>query len=199
MTIERNGAKYELCLSHQTVNLRDSDKAVTSVDVIEKERVALKSTNIWLRIEADFTNHQDRASFYYSEDGMVFTKLGEDYKMRSWVPALPSSTMPQRPLAVTSTSIISTIPCKNIWLASAPPCAYKPLFSFLLSFPLRPFVPSPFCSASLLFGVPSVRCPSVLRSLRCGVFVGRHLWRQSPPLFKNIENQPQIHHHPLPK
>lgn len=82
MTIERNGAKYELCLSHQTVNLRDSDKAVTSVDVIEKERVALKSTNIWLRIEADFTNHQDRASFYYSEDGMVFTKLGEDYKMR---------------------------------------------------------------------------------------------------------------------
>jgi beta-xylosidase len=82
MTIERNGAKYELCLSHQTVNLRDSDKAVTSVDVIEKERVVLKSTNIWLRIEADFTNHQDRASFYYSEDGMVFTKLGEDYKMR---------------------------------------------------------------------------------------------------------------------
>ena len=82
MTVERNGKDYELSLTNQTVNLRDSDKMVTGVDIEEKERLSLKSKNIWLRIEADFTNHQDRATFYYSTDGKQFQKIGDNFRMR---------------------------------------------------------------------------------------------------------------------
>ena len=82
MTVERNGKSYELSLTNQTVNLRDSDKAVTGVDSQEKARVSLQSTSVWLRIVADFTNHQERATFFFSEDGKWFRKIGEDFRMR---------------------------------------------------------------------------------------------------------------------
>ncbi len=82
MTIERKGKDYQLVVTSQTVNLRDSDKAVMSVDMKEEERINLKNTTIWLRIETDFTNHQDRATFYYSIDGKTFSKIGKDYRMR---------------------------------------------------------------------------------------------------------------------
>ena len=81
LTIERQGKQYELTLTHQTVNLRDSDKAVISVDVDEKARIRLKQQTVWLRIDADFTNHQDRATLYYSTDGKDFMQLG-NFKMR---------------------------------------------------------------------------------------------------------------------
>ena len=62
--------------------LRDGDKAVTSVDSEEIERVNIKNTTLWLRIDADFTNHKDCASFSFSEDGKNFRKIGKDFRMR---------------------------------------------------------------------------------------------------------------------
>jgi len=82
LTIERKGKNFELSMSNQTVNLRDEDKAVMSVDKEEKARVSLKKKMVWLRIKADFTNHQERATFYYSEDGKSFKKVGDDFRMR---------------------------------------------------------------------------------------------------------------------
>ena len=82
LTIERKGKNYELSMTNQTVNLRDSDKLVTSVDIDEKDRVALKDKTIWLRIEADFTNHQNKATFYYSTDGKNFQEIGENFRMQ---------------------------------------------------------------------------------------------------------------------
>ena len=82
MTVERNGKDYVLTMTNQTVNLRDGDKAVTSVDSEEIERVNIKNTTLWLRIDADFTNHKDCASFSFSEDGKNFRKIGKDFRMR---------------------------------------------------------------------------------------------------------------------
>jgi beta-xylosidase len=82
LTIERKGKNYELSMTNQTVNLRDSDKLVTSVDIDEKDRVAMKDKTIWLRIEADFTNHQNKATFYYSTDGKNFQEIGENFRMQ---------------------------------------------------------------------------------------------------------------------
>jgi beta-xylosidase len=82
LTVERNGKDYVLTMKNQTVNLRDGDKAVTSVDSEEIERVNIKNTTLWLRIDADFTNHKDCASFSFSEDGKNFRKIGKDFRMR---------------------------------------------------------------------------------------------------------------------
>ena len=46
LTVERNGKDYVLTMKNQTVNLRDGDKAVTSVDSEEIERVNIKNKNI---------------------------------------------------------------------------------------------------------------------------------------------------------
>ena len=82
LDIARTGKRYELSMSRQVVHLRDSDKAVTKVDIEEKARITLSQKTIWLRIEADFTNHQDRATFYYSTDGKTFRQLGSDFRMQ---------------------------------------------------------------------------------------------------------------------
>ena len=82
LDIVRTGKRYELSMSRQVVHLRDSDKAVTKVDIEEKARITLNQKTIWLRIEADFTNHQDCATFYYSTDGKTFRQLGSDFRMQ---------------------------------------------------------------------------------------------------------------------
>lgn len=82
LDIARTGKRYELSMSRQVVHLRDSDKAVTKVDIEEKARITLNQKTIWLRIEADFANHQDRATFYYSTDGKTFRQLGSDFRMQ---------------------------------------------------------------------------------------------------------------------
>lgn len=82
MTVERNGKDYVLTMTNQVVNLRDDDKAVTDVESEETERVKLRKTTLWLRIEADFTNHKDCAFFSFSEDGKIFRKVGKNFRMR---------------------------------------------------------------------------------------------------------------------
>ena len=84
LTIRKQGRRYVLTMSEQTVALSDREKAVTSVDEKVVETVDLpKTETLRLRIDADFNVGRDVAAFYYSLDGVQWTRIGTaDYKMR---------------------------------------------------------------------------------------------------------------------
>lgn len=82
LAVKNEAGKKFLTMSSQVVNLTSKEKAITSVDIEEKERVELKLDTIYLKIDADFNVNQDIAKFYYSFDNETWTKIGEDYKMR---------------------------------------------------------------------------------------------------------------------
>ena len=86
LTIKRQGKKFFLEMSEQSVQLTEREKAVTKVDEKVIETVELKlpkrSNNVWLRVDGDFNVGKDLATFYYSLDGEQWTKIGTDgYKM----------------------------------------------------------------------------------------------------------------------
>ncbi|MBR5686566.1 MAG: glycoside hydrolase 43 family protein [Prevotella sp.] len=91
LTIARDGKKYTLTMSEQSVTLNPQNKAVEKVEVKDVESVELfkgsKSKVIYLRLDADFRagerfGGKDLAQFYYSTDGQNWTKIGNDYRMR---------------------------------------------------------------------------------------------------------------------
>lgn len=71
-----------------------------NVETEEKARISLKEKTVWLRVEADFSNQQDRATFYYrrterrSSNWAPTSTCSLTTRGFSWVHALPSSTMP---------------------------------------------------------------------------------------------------------
>lgn len=76
-----NGKKY-LTMSTDSVSLNNSDKAVIGVKSEKKERVKVKQSVIYLRIDGDFRLHRDIATCYYSLDNKTWKKIGTDFKMR---------------------------------------------------------------------------------------------------------------------
>ena len=82
LTVCRQGGKWSLAMSEQTVFLTDREKAVERVEETVKETVRLKHKRIWLRIDGDFTAGRDVATFYYSTDGATWQRIGTDYKMQ---------------------------------------------------------------------------------------------------------------------
>ena len=68
-------------MSTQSVSLSKKDKRVTDVKVEEKERVACKKDLVYLRIDGDFANKKDEATFYYSYDNKEWIRIGEPCKM----------------------------------------------------------------------------------------------------------------------
>ncbi|MDR0982752.1 MAG: glycoside hydrolase 43 family protein [Culturomica sp.] len=82
LSVIMEGNKKYLTMSTSVVELRDSDKAILKVDVVEKERVELTGNIIYLRIDADFSQHRDLATFYYSLDNRNWIKIGTDFKMK---------------------------------------------------------------------------------------------------------------------
>lgn len=90
LTVRKEGKRLTLSMSEQSVSLTDREKAVTGVEEKTVERVALKQSRIWLRIDGDFrpagqpgpAAGRDLATFYYSLDGRQWTKIGSDYRMR---------------------------------------------------------------------------------------------------------------------
>ncbi len=91
LTVKRDGKKYTLTMSEQSVTLNPHNKAVEKVEVKDVESVELfkgsKSKVIYLRMDADFRpggrfGGKDLAQFYYSTDGQKWTKIGNDYRMR---------------------------------------------------------------------------------------------------------------------
>lgn len=82
LTICREGKRTYLTMSTAVVNLTDKDKAITSVDEQEKQRVAITSQSVYLRIDADFRPGSDIATLYYSTDGDEWIKIGTGFKMQ---------------------------------------------------------------------------------------------------------------------
>ncbi len=90
LTIKRQGKKYVLEMSEQSVQLTDREKKVTDAteNVVESVNLNIKSRQlVYLRIDADFRPNgrgggNDLATFYYSIDGQEWTKIGSDYRLR---------------------------------------------------------------------------------------------------------------------
>lgn len=91
LTIMKEGKRWILSMSEQSVSLTDREKRVTDVKITEKETIELKQKKIWLRVDGDFRPFKDNdgvkiggdmATFYYSLDGEQWVKIGSDFKMR---------------------------------------------------------------------------------------------------------------------
>lgn len=91
LTIKKEGKRWILSMSEQSVSLTDREKRVTDVKIAEKETIELKQKKIWLRVDGDFRPFKDNdgvkiggdmATFYYSLDGEQWVKIGSDFKMR---------------------------------------------------------------------------------------------------------------------
>ncbi len=63
--VVENGSKF--------IVMKDRDE--------EKARVELPKNKVWLRLDCDFTDGVDRATFHYSLNGRKWTQLGGDFKM----------------------------------------------------------------------------------------------------------------------
>lgn len=81
LSVVDEGGKRYIRLTSESVALRDSDKAVTSVRRETLFNAPLKAGKIYLRIDADFRLNRDVAQFYYSLDNKEWHRVGPDYKM----------------------------------------------------------------------------------------------------------------------
>ncbi len=81
LTVSREGKNTYLTMAEQVVYLTDNDKIVERVDNDKKEQVKIGNHHIYLRIDGDFLPHRDIATFYYSEDGKKWSKIGSDFQM----------------------------------------------------------------------------------------------------------------------
>ena len=91
LTIKKEGKRWILSMTEQSVSLTDREKRVTDVKITEKETIELKQKKIWLRVDGDFRPFKDNdgvkiggdmATFYYSLDGEQWVKIGSDFMMR---------------------------------------------------------------------------------------------------------------------
>lgn len=78
--VKEKGEKH-LVMSTQSVSLSDKEKRVTDIKIVEKERVDCKRDFIYLRIDGDFADKKDEATFYYSYDKKEWKQIGESCKM----------------------------------------------------------------------------------------------------------------------
>lgn len=85
LTIERNGSKYELVLTHEEVALTNQEHAIREVKRQEVIRIAMnKNRQIALKVTGDFRpGAKDNATFWYSIDGgKQWQQIGGNYQMR---------------------------------------------------------------------------------------------------------------------
>ena len=54
---------------------------MTAVEVLEKERMDCEKEVVYLRMEGDFADKKDEATFYYSYDKKTWKRIGEPCKM----------------------------------------------------------------------------------------------------------------------
>lgn len=87
LLVSRDKGKTTLAQQAQVMTLSDYEKwdtlhTVSSVDVDEAERVAIKGGKVWLRIDGDFRLGKDTATFQYSTDGKRWHAIGRPFHMR---------------------------------------------------------------------------------------------------------------------
>lgn len=85
--IKKQGRKLMLEMTTLSVKLTQREKAVERVDEKVVESIDIKKQNsklkaLWLRIDADFRDGKDTATFYYSTDGETWQRMGNDFRMR---------------------------------------------------------------------------------------------------------------------
>lgn len=81
LAISRKGDSYELTARTASVEIGGPDHAVTGVTSEDIETVAIATSDIWLRIDADFMPGHDIATFSYSTDGTEWHPIGEPFRM----------------------------------------------------------------------------------------------------------------------
>ena len=82
LSVVMSGDKKYLTMATNVVELNGPEKTILKVDAIEKERIELTRNTIYLRIDCDFSQHRDLATFYYSLDNQHWAKIGQDFKMK---------------------------------------------------------------------------------------------------------------------
>jgi beta-xylosidase len=73
------------------VKMEDGKKFIVMINAgsgtaVEEERVSLKESFIYLKVTCDFTDLRDEANFFYSLDGICWTKIGNVLKMQYTLP-----------------------------------------------------------------------------------------------------------------
>lgn len=86
LSVVKDGDRKHLVMSDDVVHFDENDpenrKMISRVHSDEKERVELNQDIVYLRINCDFTNKKEQASFYYSLDNKEWKKIGTDFRMR---------------------------------------------------------------------------------------------------------------------
>ena len=86
LSVIKDGSKKYLVMSEDVVNFDQSDrersKTIKEVISVEKERVEITQDIIYLRIDCDFTEKKELASFFYSTDNKDWKKIGSGFRMR---------------------------------------------------------------------------------------------------------------------
>mgnify|MGYP003290337446 CR=1 FL=1 len=83
LAVEMSGGEKSLTMSAQNAIFeRGRNHGIQRVEVEEHGRVKLSQDVIYLRIDGDFTNRQDKASFYYSLDNKEWKEFGKSIRMR---------------------------------------------------------------------------------------------------------------------
>ncbi len=85
LTIERDGSKTFLVLTHEEIELTNQEHALKELKREEIARVNISGKKqIALKITGDFQpKHNDNATFWYSLDGgKQWQQIGGDYRMR---------------------------------------------------------------------------------------------------------------------
>ena len=83
LSVIKDGKNNYLTMSTNVVN-RDyqNERKVKSVDEEIFETVEIPQDKVYLRIDCDFLDRRDIATFYYSLDNENWSKIGTDFKMR---------------------------------------------------------------------------------------------------------------------
>lgn len=81
LSVVREGKRWFVVASKESVSLRPQDKAVTGVRREEAFRQPLKKKVVYLKMTCNFALHTDRATLAYSLDGQTWTTAIEDFPL----------------------------------------------------------------------------------------------------------------------
>jgi beta-xylosidase len=82
LTVSREGRRLILRRTNESVVLSDQDKKIEGVNYRDMDSVSLHAPIIYLRIDADFRLHIDKARLFYSLDNQNWIPLGDPFQMK---------------------------------------------------------------------------------------------------------------------
>ena len=83
LAVERKGSETYLSMSAQNAIFdRSPNHRIANVEIDQREELKLEQDVIYLRIDGDFTEKKDKATFYYSLDNKEWKEIGSSIRMR---------------------------------------------------------------------------------------------------------------------